>query len=174
MAQFGEQVLVEAFVTQPSIEALDEAGLYRFSCSGGAPFETAFLQPFEDGVRGKLRAVVADHHAGMPSEGKDQHSCPDLTALEVSRIARGDLALDMDADCTGYHRFTSRPGPAIQRGAPKVPRDFRRYVTHPKNTYVVDEIQLCGMRMAWVIPSARGLLPRDAKLSAHIIVNCTH
>ena len=47
-----EQVLIQAFVAQPSVEALDEAVLHWFSGCDVMPFDAALISPFEDGVGG--------------------------------------------------------------------------------------------------------------------------
>ena len=46
VAPIGEQMLVEAFATQRSVEALDEAVLHRFARSDRVPFNSALLLPF--------------------------------------------------------------------------------------------------------------------------------
>ena len=65
LAQVREQVLVEAFVPQASVEALDEAVLHRLAGSDVMPIDLALLLPFQDGVGYQFRAVVRDHHAGI-------------------------------------------------------------------------------------------------------------
>lgn len=65
LVEVGEQVLVEALLTQSAVEALDESILHRFARCDVVPFDTAFLLPSQDGIRGRLGAVVADDHAGM-------------------------------------------------------------------------------------------------------------
>ena len=50
----GEQVLVEALVTQSAVEALHEAILHRFAGRNVVPFDITFLLPGQDGVRGQL------------------------------------------------------------------------------------------------------------------------
>jgi hypothetical protein len=59
MAQAGEQVLVEAFVPQATVEALDEAVLHRFAGSDVVPFDLPVLLPRQDRIRGQLRAIVS-------------------------------------------------------------------------------------------------------------------
>ena len=62
--QAGKEVLIEALVAQPAIEALDEAVLGRLARCDVVPFHAPFFLPGQDGARGELGAVVADHHAG--------------------------------------------------------------------------------------------------------------
>src|SRR3954468_1212008 len=61
----GEQVLVEALVTQSAVEALHEPILHRFAGRNVVPFDITLLLPGQDGVRGQLGAVVADDHSGV-------------------------------------------------------------------------------------------------------------
>lgn len=68
VAQAGEQVLVEALVPKPPVETLDQTVLHRFAGGDVMPLDTALFLPSQDGVRGQLRSVVADHHAGTPPE----------------------------------------------------------------------------------------------------------
>lgn len=67
--QAGEQMLVEALVPQPPVEALHEAVLHRLAGLDVMPFDAAFLLPYEHGVRGQLRAVqlpsVRHFHAAI-------------------------------------------------------------------------------------------------------------
>lgn len=51
MAVAGEQVLVEAFVAQASVEALHEAVLHWLARRNVMPVDGMVLLPFEDGVR---------------------------------------------------------------------------------------------------------------------------
>src|ERR1044072_3580530 len=67
LVEIGEQVLVEALVSEPTVEALDKAILHRFAWRDVVPFDIAILLPRQDGVRGELGAVVADHHARADS-----------------------------------------------------------------------------------------------------------
>src|SRR6185312_12344642 len=69
--EIAEQVLVEALVAQPAVEALDEAILHRLAWCNVVPFDVAFLLPGQDGVRGELGAVVADDYARAASRLDD-------------------------------------------------------------------------------------------------------
>ena len=51
MAQCREQVFVEAFIPQASVEALHEAVLHRFARRDVMPFDLAILLPIQHGVR---------------------------------------------------------------------------------------------------------------------------
>src|SRR3954451_10558052 len=66
--EITEQVLVEALVAQPAVEALHEAILHRFARRDVVPFDVVLLLPSQDGIRSELSTVVADNHAGMPPE----------------------------------------------------------------------------------------------------------
>ena len=68
MARAGEQVLVEAFVSQTTVEALDEAVLHRFAGRDVVLFDLSVLLPREDRIRRQFCAVVGDHHAGIATQ----------------------------------------------------------------------------------------------------------
>lgn len=65
MAQTGEQVLVQAFVPQAAVEALNEAVLHGFAGRDVVPFDLPVLLPCQDRVRGQFGAIVGNHHAGV-------------------------------------------------------------------------------------------------------------
>ena len=65
MSQAGEQVLVEAFVPQSTVEALDKAVLHGPARRDVVPFDLPVLLPSQDRIRSQLRPVVTDHHAGI-------------------------------------------------------------------------------------------------------------
>jgi len=65
VAQVGKQRLVQALVTEASIEAVDEAILDRFSWRDVVPPDLAILLPFQDGVRCQLRPLIVGDHAGI-------------------------------------------------------------------------------------------------------------
>ena len=50
LVEVVEQVLVEALVAQPAVEALHEAILHRFARCDVVPFDAAFLLPRQDRV----------------------------------------------------------------------------------------------------------------------------
>ena len=58
MAVAAEAVLVQAFVAQPAIEALNEAVLHRLARGDVMPLDAAVLLPPKDRIRGPLGAVI--------------------------------------------------------------------------------------------------------------------
>ena len=58
VGQRGEQCLVEAFVAQTTIEALDEAVLHRLARRDVVPLDPALLRPAQDGRRPQLGAIA--------------------------------------------------------------------------------------------------------------------
>ena len=76
VAQAGEQVLVQAFIPQTTVEALDEAVLHRFAGRDVVPFDLPVLLPCQDRIRGQLRAIVTDHHAGIAPQLGDPVEFP--------------------------------------------------------------------------------------------------
>ena len=71
MAQRREQVLVEAFLTHPTVEALDQAVLHGFPGCDVVPLDFAVFLPFEHRVGRQFGAVVRHHHAGIATQLSD-------------------------------------------------------------------------------------------------------
>ena len=71
MAQRHEQRLVEAFVAQAAVEALDIAVLLRLAGRNVMPLDAGVLALGEHGMTGQFGAVVADHHARQPATVDD-------------------------------------------------------------------------------------------------------
>ena len=63
LVEIGEQVLVQAFVTQAAVKAFDKTVLHRLAGRDVVPLDPAFLLPGQNGIRGELGAVVAHDHA---------------------------------------------------------------------------------------------------------------
>ena len=59
-----EQMLIEAFLSQPAVKRLDKAVLHQLAGLNVVPPNTAFLLPFEHCIRCQLCAVVADNQTG--------------------------------------------------------------------------------------------------------------
>jgi len=93
-------MLVQAFVPQATIEAFDQAVLYRFSRRDVVPFHLAILLPLEHGIRRQLGAVVGDHHAGEAAH----HGDP------VQRAGRA-VANSFALSCPGPQPFSSNMRP---------------------------------------------------------------
>ena len=72
MAVAAEQMLVQALVPQPAVEAFHEAVLHRFSGRNVMPFDVAVLLPGEHGIRGEFGAIVGDDHAGIAAPFGDR------------------------------------------------------------------------------------------------------
>ena len=60
MGEGSEQRLIEQLVAQAAVEALDKAVLLRLAGRDVVPADARLIRPLQDGVRGVLRAVVAD------------------------------------------------------------------------------------------------------------------
>ena len=58
MAQWREQVFVEAFLAHPSVEALDQAVLHGFARCDVAPPDFAIFLPFENRVAGSVNVYM--------------------------------------------------------------------------------------------------------------------
>src|SRR3978361_1387138 len=59
--QAAEQVLVKAFIPEPTVEAFHEPVLLRLARRDVVPQHRSLLLPPQDRVRRQLRAVVTDH-----------------------------------------------------------------------------------------------------------------
>ena len=66
-----EQRLVEAFVAQAAVEALDLAVLLRLAWRDVVPLDRALLRPPQDRQAGQFGAVVADDHQRRDAPERD-------------------------------------------------------------------------------------------------------
>ena len=64
-------MLVEAFIAQPSVEALDEGVLDRLARRDVMPSDAGILREAQDRAADQLRAVVRDDHARLTAPGHD-------------------------------------------------------------------------------------------------------
>ena len=71
MGERGEQRLVQAFVAQLAVEALDERILGRLARSRVMSFHTLLLRPAQDRHAGQLGALVADDHERLAAPAGD-------------------------------------------------------------------------------------------------------
>src|SRR5436190_11218722 len=69
--QAAEQVLVEAFVAEATVEALHEAILHRLAWSDVVPHHGVILLPLQDRSGSQLGAVVADDHQRPSALGRE-------------------------------------------------------------------------------------------------------
>ena len=53
LSEAVEQVLIQAFVPEPAVEALDEGVLHRLSWRDVMPLDAGFVGPGEHGIRGE-------------------------------------------------------------------------------------------------------------------------
>jgi len=73
LVEVCKQVLVEAFVAQPAVEAFDKAVLHRLAGRDVVPLDSKLLLPGQDRIRGELGAVaptegrICDRRAGARS-----------------------------------------------------------------------------------------------------------
>lgn len=99
VAQPLEEVFVEALVTQPSVEALNEAILHRLTRGNEVPGYAAVFAPFEHDVRGKLGAVIRDDHVGLSPQLNDlvelaRHACTRDRRVDKKRQAFACAVID--------------------------------------------------------------------------------
>jgi len=76
MRQRREQGLVNAFVTQAAVEALDEAVLHRLPRRDIMPFDLTLLRPAQDRRRGQFGPVVADDYMKLSSQADQRRQFP--------------------------------------------------------------------------------------------------
>ncbi len=67
----GEDLFLQALVTQAAVEALDEAALLGLSGRDVAPFDPLVIGPFEHGATDHLGPVVADERRWLAA-GRDE------------------------------------------------------------------------------------------------------
>ena len=86
----GKQVLIEAFIAQPSAEAFHDSVLHRLARRDVVPVDLSLLLPCGNGVHGRLGAVVGDDHAGIAALLGD--------AVELARyVFAGERVVDVPA-----------------------------------------------------------------------------
>lgn len=71
-AGFGqgvEDLLVQALVAEPAVEAFDEAILLGFARRNVMPGHVSAVGPFKDRTAGHLGPIVADDHSRTPASG---------------------------------------------------------------------------------------------------------
>ena len=72
MAQAVEQVLIQEFIAHSTVERFNEPVLHGSAGGDVVPRDLAIFLPFQNGVRGQLGPVTADHqvwispHLGNP------------------------------------------------------------------------------------------------------------
>ncbi len=76
MTVIAEQMFVQAFIAQASVEAFDEAVLHGLARLDVMPLDTSILAPLQNGIGCQLRSIVADHHAGKSSRFGDPVQFP--------------------------------------------------------------------------------------------------
>ena len=88
-----EQCLIQQLVPHLAIEALDVAVLHGLARHDVMPVDPVFLRPGEDGMRGELRAIVADNHAGPSSLLDESCQLPCHPAARDRGVRDGGEAL---------------------------------------------------------------------------------
>lgn len=79
MAIAGEEMLVQALVPQPPVEAFDKAVLHRLSRCDVVPLDVTILLPLQQRIGGEFGAVVADHQQGIATAFCDGIKLPGNT-----------------------------------------------------------------------------------------------
>jgi hypothetical protein len=79
-------VLVQAFIAEPAVEALDEPVLLRLARRDVVPGDATFLMPAQHRVRGQLGAVVADDHRRATVQRQDPVECTPHVEFRQRRI----------------------------------------------------------------------------------------
>ena len=93
MAERHEQRLVEAFVAQTTVEALDVAVLLRLARRDVVPLDRSLLRPSQDRQAGQLGAVVADHRMRLPPDAHQAGQFPRHPSTRQRRIGHQRQAL---------------------------------------------------------------------------------
>jgi len=71
LSKRGEQRLVEQFVAQAGIEALDEGILLRLAGRDVMPLDPRLLRPAQDRQAGEFGAIVGNTHRRPAAPGND-------------------------------------------------------------------------------------------------------
>ena len=81
-----EQRFSQEFVAHAPVEALAEADLRRLARRDVSPLDFAVAGKGEDDVRGELRAVVGDDHAGIAAPPDQRRQLPDNALARDRRV----------------------------------------------------------------------------------------
>ena len=111
--QAAEQVLVQALVAEPSVEALHEPVLLRFAWRDVVPQHRVRLLPAQDRVRRQLRAVVADNRQRLAAQFDDP----------VGSVANAGLG--RQGALSGWQSLLGRGSLSAMARAPNPYRGFR-------------------------------------------------
>jgi hypothetical protein len=101
MGKRREQRLVEAFVPQPAVEALDERMLLRLSGRDVVPRDAMLLSPAQHGQAGELGTVIGNNHSWAIAAGDDGIKLAGDTQARQRRIGdqRQAFASEIVDDC---------------------------------------------------------------------------
>ena len=71
-----EEMLIEALVAQPAVEAFDEGVLCRLSRRDVVPLDAGLTDPSQDRMTGQLRPIVGDDHLRRTPLGDEAGQLP--------------------------------------------------------------------------------------------------
>ena len=71
MSEAVGQVLVQALISHPPIEALHKAVLHWLAGGDVMPFNLAIFLPLQDRIRCQLGSIFADHHTRITTHLSD-------------------------------------------------------------------------------------------------------
>jgi len=104
-----EQRLVQEFVPQASIEALDEGVLHGFARCDVMPVDPGVISPCQDGVAGEFAAIVADHHLRPAALNRQPVQFPRHTGAGDEVSATSARHSPVKAPSRLFRRSSKRP-----------------------------------------------------------------
>ena len=118
-SQAAKQMLVEALVSEPAVEALNEPVLLRFARRNGVPQHRSFLLPTQYRMRFQIRAVVAHDH-GRTTTALD-HEVRFADDLDPGQRCVDDQPQALSGEAI-HDRQNAKPAPVVQSIRDKVQR----------------------------------------------------
>ena len=109
VGQRGEQRLVEAFVAQAAVEALDEAVPRRLARCDVMPLDLALLRPAQERRRGQFDTIVADHRVWLATHPDQAGQVPGHPCTGERRISHQRQALPREV--VDHARYAEAPTP---------------------------------------------------------------
>ena len=65
LSEITEDVFVQAFISEPSVEAIDKGILHRLSRCDLVPADASVLTPSQHSMRSHFRSIVGDNHVRL-------------------------------------------------------------------------------------------------------------
>ena len=105
-------MLVQAFVAEPAVEALDEGVLDRLSRRDVVPLDPGHLAEAEDGVADEFVAIVADDHEGLSPPSRSVSNSR-TTRVPDSDVSATQTRHSREKSSTTFNTRKRRPSSSV-------------------------------------------------------------